>query len=941
MARALPILFFSILLMSVASRLNGQNHLVKGVIVDSSGQSLPGTTVVLTRASDSSMVKFALTDAEGKFRMQGIADGNYLLQMSYLGYQNFMMKVDLTPSDGLEKDLGRINMSEKTIEMNGVVIEADIIPIVFKKDTVEYNANAFKTQADAKVEDLLKRMPGIEVDAEGNLTAQGEKVQKVLVDGKEFFGQDPKTATRNLPAKAVDKVQVFDKQSDMAEFTGVDDGERMRTINLKLKEDYRQGVFGNAEAGGGADENFDPLRYKGRFSLNRFQKTTQISALGMLNNVNEQGFDVQDYVDFIGGMGNAMRTMGQGQGGGGNNNIPTSTNLNNGNVTSAAAGLNFNFTPSKKTRLNVSYFYSGLDNDVERNLVKTTFLEAGTFSTTESNLQNVGSGNHRLNLRLDQDLDSSTTLTIKATGLLQTGTNTTQDDRQNLNSNQFKTNQAIANFESNALNFNGDGEFQLKHRFKKAGRSLGANLKSTTGLSDGLGDLESLNFFYNPAGGTLIRVDTVNQHQENEGGQLKYSGEISYTEPIGKRFFMEGSYSHAYQKNLSIRDIFDIDETGTLQLNNLLSNRFENFYVTDVAGISLQRSGVKSSLTLGMKGEISALRGNLLLNDTTIRKQFINPLPRIRYRYQIAQSRRIEFNYNTNVSEPTIAQLSPIVDNSDPTRVSVGNPDLKAQYVHNARLGFFSFSPFSFTSIFANLSGSYTHNKITNSVLIDSNLVQTIRPVNVDRDINLNAFAGFGAPIKPLGMKFNLNARSGYNRGLVFVNQTLGNIGRLTQSGDFSLENRKKDKWDVRAGYKFTYSLTRYADNSVPEQQFFNQEIYADLTWDITPKWVLGSNFSYNLYGGEAFSGQTVALWKAYISRYLLKGNKMQVKLFAFDLLNQNTGVNRSSDLNFVQEETFQTVNRYVMLSLGYNILGFQKQQGGGQGMGRMMMMRP
>lgn len=924
MYRKLSLLLFMLVL--CAGLAQAQNHTLKGVIMDSTGSTMPGTTIVLIRAADSSFYKFSLTDGDGAFSLPGVENGKYVLQISYLGYQNFMMPLDVKPEDAPVRDLGKINLQEKNVELDGVVIEAEIIPIVFKKDTVEYNANAFRTTEDAKVEDLLKKMPGLEVDSEGNVTAHGEKVQKVLVDGKEFFGNDPKMATRNLPAKAVDKVQVFDKKSDMAEFTGVDDGELTRTINLKLKADYKEGMFGNAEVGVGSDEDLDPLRYKGRFSINRFQKKTQISTIGMINNVNQQGFGVQDYVDFMGGMGGMMRGMG----GGDNSGVSLSSNLNNGNVTSAAAGLNFNWQPGKNTRLTSSYFYSGMWNNAQRDLTKTTFLESGTFQTLENNTQQTRTNTHTVNVRFEHDIDSLQNIVAKVTGKYVDGQNETRDIRQNLLGENVLLNSTDARYNSLGLNLNGDASLQYNRKFNRRGRSFSANVQGTMTDNSTEGHLDSRNRFYFTDSSGLSYIDTVLQDQENLTQQLRYSGKLSYTEPLGNNGkYLEFNFTHAFQGNYSEKSFYDLDSiVGLRTLNETLSSEFENSYTTERGGLSFQWNGEKGRFTAGVDGEYSRLEGNLISHDTVITKSFLNPLPRLQYRYQFSQSRRLNFNYTTNVQEPTAQQLAPIVDNSDPTRITTGNPALRAAYVHTARLNFFSFSPFSFTSIFAGLNGTYTQNKITNAVTIDSSLVQIVRPVNVARDINLRANLGFNTPIKALGIKVNLNGSTSYNRGLTYVNTSLSNINRYVNTGDFSIENRNKESLDAKVGLRLTSNLTQYEVNEQLDQSFLTQEIYGDITWNIGEKWVLNTTMNYAVYGGQAFDEQQVVpIWNASVTRYLLPSNKLQVKLYAFDLLNKNSGVNRTSDLNYVQEEVYQTVNRYVMLSVGYSILGFQKEQ--------------
>lgn len=916
-------ILFSALLGLTAMTAHAQGHTLRGVIADSTGSAMPGTSVVILDAVDSTLVKFVLTNGDGAFNFGGVRDGKYLLQLSYIGYQNYMVPFEFKPGDPEVRDMGRINLEAQNVELDGVTIEADIIPIVFKKDTIEYNANAFRIQEGDKVEDLLRKMPGMEVDAEGNVTAHGEKVEKVLVDGKEFFGDDPKMATRNLPAKAVDKVQVFDKKSDATTFTGVDDGTRVRTINLKLKDDYKQGLFGSAEGGVGGNEELDPLRWKGKINVNSFKKNTQLSVIGVANNINEQGFSFQDYIDFMGGMASSMRALGGNSGGG----VSFLTNLNNGNVTSGGAGLNFNYTPSNNTRLSVNYLYNGIRNVAHRDLNKVNLFESGSFNTVEANEQFSESGSHRLNLQFDQNIDSMQGLTFKATGRYQNGTNSTDDIRQNLLASGSLLNATTAAYDSEGDSYSGTGTAQYKRKFNKLGRSLivEGNLELSEEANDGTLDSRYLVYNYD----SIFSVDTsmVLQDQRKVNDKLKYSGKINFTEPIGKSSYLEANLGHYYTYNSSEKLFFDRDGLGGSALNETLSNAYDNSYTTERGGLSFQTGKDKGRLTVGLDGEYSHLRGNLVTQDTVIEKTFINPLPSVRYQYQFGQGKRFQASYNTNVQEPTAQQLSPLVDNSDPTRISTGNADLRAEYVHSLRANYFHFDRFTFINLYGRVVGTYTQNKITDAVSFDSNFVQIVRPVNVARDLKVNSNAGINVPIKPLGIKLNLDAGASYNKGMVYVNTVLSDIDRTTLTGNFSISNRTKTKLDVTAGIRLSETFTAYAVNENLNQRYRTQALFGEFTWDVTPKWVINSTFNGSLYSGAAFNEeQFVPVWNAYIMRYLLPSNKLQVKLYAFDILNKNSGITRTADVNYVQEEVYRTLTRYVMLSVGYSLQGFQKE---------------
>ncbi len=346
------ILFF-VLISAVAS---AQKFTVKGQLKDSVG-TLPGATIMILQQKDSSLVQFGVSTAEGKFEVKGVAQGDYLFKASYTGYASPMQKITLQPQNGFELDLGVIQMHTKIKQLNEVIVKKEKDPVKVKRDTIEYNASSFKVKANANVEDLLKKLPGVEVDNSGTITAQGEQVQKVMVDGREFFGQDPKLATRNLPADAVDKVQVYDKKSDQTIFSGIDDGQRQKTVNLALKEEKRHAAFGNDMIGGGHDlvGTGGSGRFQATASLNRFDKGNQLSLLGMGNNVNQQNFSFADMANFSGAS----------TGGGGGQIQLQNTGLQNGIVTNYAGGANTNrMFNNRNTTVSANYFYNRMDQNL-------------------------------------------------------------------------------------------------------------------------------------------------------------------------------------------------------------------------------------------------------------------------------------------------------------------------------------------------------------------------------------------------------------------------------------------------------------------------------------------------------------------------------------------------------------------------------------------------
>jgi hypothetical protein len=931
--------FTLLLLLLGASTAMQAQFTLSGSVVDSSRQALANATLALLQASDSVLLSFALSDAEGKFTLKRVAAGEYLLQVSYLGFQTNTQRVEVRG----DLKLPPIEMRSKAVSMEEVKIEGERTPIFIKKDTIEYNADAFRTQPGDNVEQLLKRLPGVEVDKDGNVKAMGEDVQKVLVDGKEFFGNDPKMATKNLPAEVVDRVQVFDQKSDLAEFTGVDDGQRQKTINLNLKEDKKKGAFGNVMGGYGQTNWEQGLSnpehlYTSKLNVNRFTAKSQLSVIGMLNNVNQQGFSINEYINFMGGMQSLM----SGGGGGirlrlnaGAAGIPLNTGgtLNNGFVETGAGGLNFNADLGKKTELSTSYFFNHIANTLDQQTTREQFLNQDLFRTEEQSEQLTDNQNHRLNLRLRHEIDSMSNLLFRANAsynqseLLQLSESATRDLEGVTENASLRDNSSVGN------NLNATGSLSYRRRFQKKGRSLVATLDGSFQENEQSASLFSINSFRPDAPRSF--ADTIEQEHGQTNDQLNWGGKLSYTEPLGNRKYLQFNLEHKYFQNDWNREVYDLQpqQEPKRVLNTQLSNAYDRRYQYERGGMSLLVNGKKSSLTASMDLQRSLLDGELITLDTSIRQSFVNILPRLRYRYDFATTRNLSVDYRTNVQEPSLEQLSPIIDNTDPLNVYIGNPELRPEYNHNLNLRFMSFSQFSFTNFFAVLRARYTSNRITNAKWVDSLFRQITQPVNVDNDLNLSLFSNFGTPLRFIKSTLRLQANSNYSRSILFVNNIENRVNRLSGTFGISLENRKKDKVDAIIGAKFSPTQTRYSVSVEQNQDFVNQNYYADLTLNLGKNWMIKTSFDYTLYGGEVFGeDQSIALWEASITRYLLKNRRGQLTLTGFDLLNQNQGINRSSTFNYVEETQVRTLSRYVLLSFTYNLSKFGAQQGGGQG---------
>lgn len=911
--------------------LNAQNTILEGLVADSSGIGLPAATVVLMQPKDSVMTGFGMTESNGRFAIKRVASGDYLLQITYVGYETHYQAFRVEGQNP-KVNLGTIKMTPANTVLSAVNIQAQRAPMVFRKDTVEYNAGAFQTQPGSVVEDLLKKLPGVEVQSDGSIRAHGERVQNVLVEGKEFFGQDPKIATKNLPADAVDKVQLYDKKSERAEFTGIEDGRQEKTINLKLKEDKKKGYFGNANAGYGTKE-----RYEGRFNVNSFGKKTQLSAVGLANNNNQPGFSFEDYLNFMGGLSNFMgasssggrvrislnpEEMGISPGGG----------LNKGFTTSWAGGLNLNRDLGKHTQLSANYFYNRLQNDADRTVSRQNLLgNDQSFDSREMEDRLSRNANHRLNLTLRHKIDSFQDLRVRSRISFNDALLNSEANSETFDEAGIVQNESIRNNHTTGENLSANTDLMYRRRFGKKGRALVAeasfqksdNTRNGTFLSD-----------------NQYLTDTVNQRKSQQQRQkyaddaTNYGGTISYTEPLGRRQYLEWQLGHQQYANETNKAFYDIVTTPTPGevFNQALSTRYRRGYRYERGGMNYLLNREKYNLTLGATLQQSILDGKLLdPENPSIRRSFNRVLPSAFFDYDIATSRHFSLEYTTNLQEPSLEQLQPAVDNSDPLNVYAGNPNLRPEYNHNLGANLMLFDQFTMTSFFASLNTTYTQNQITNASSVDSLFRRFITPVNVERDVNVNAYLNFARPLRFMKSNLNISLNSTNNRGILFVNEQRNNTDRWVNSLDISLENRKKDKVDLSASARITHNSTRYSVSESLNQAFVNQRYRAEAVVYPNKHWAIGTAIDYLVYSAETFGeARQIPLWRASITRYVLKNRKGQIKLSGYDLLDRNLSISRSSQFNYIEEERTLNLSRYFMLSFAYSISGFGQKNNGG-----------
>ncbi len=925
-----------------------KNGTVKGLAFDTiSKQPVAAATITVLEKKDSSLVTFSMTGNDGRFELKGIPNGEYRLMITHVNYHNSNIIFSIS-DNSKNAELGSIVMNDKAKVLAEVIARNEEPPVTLINDTVQYNAGSFKVQPNANVEQLLKKLPGVKVEKDGTIKAQGEKVNKVLVDGKEFFGNDPKIATKNLPADAVDKVQVYDKQSDQAQLTGFEDGNYEKTINLKLKKDKKKGLFGKVNAGAGNHE-----RYEGKFNVNSFKGARQISAIGMGNNTNAEGFSFMDILNFTGELARMQR------GGAGNMNINISGDdasamgmnsggRNSGINTAWGGGLNYNNIIGTKLDFQSNYFYNRYNPNSESHIQRQYFLPDSSYFYSQNSFTDNLSNNHRFNLNTLYQLDSLNSIRIIPSLSFQKTDNRSQADYQTLSEDKLQTNEGFSNNTASNKGYNFKNDIIWRKKFARKGRTFSLTLQTSLNESDGEGGLSSINSFYNP-NGSLLKRDTLNQKSTTRGDLRGYNAKAVYTEPIWKRSLLEFSMGKSDSKSTSQKETHDYNKLNGKydQLNNSLTNDFENSYGYSGAGIRMRTQKKKYSYALGLSWQQAELEGKIIISDnkdSVISKTFRNFLPNARFQYNFTKFKSLSLSYNTATSQPSMAQLQPVPDNSNSLNIREGNPDLKQEYNHNIMGHLNLMSPYKNKNLFLFFNMQATKNKIVNydSVNLQTGIRKT-KPVNVNGVYNLNTNISYSMPVRFLKGSIELSSGGGYNSGKQLINTATGevvtnSIKTISIGPDLRLDMNPTEKLNIGVGTGFNYYKTKYSLQSALNTNYFSQEYSASVDWQMPKQFFFSTDFTYTINSQRAAGFNTkVPLWNASISKQVLKYNRGEIKFSARDLLNKNVGISRVTNNNYIEDSRVKTLRQFFLLSFTYSLSKTGLNNAAGAGM-RMIM---
>ena len=897
-------------------------HTIVGTVLDPSDSSpLIGVNLLLTSPSDTSATYFATSSIDGSFAFSKVKRGVYVLSGSYVGYVKLEKSVRV---EGRDIDLGSVYMEQDAEMLEELKIVGETPMSVQLGDTTQFNAQAFKTNPDASAEDLVRKMPGLTVE-NGTIKAQGEDVRRVLVDGKPFFGDDPSSSLKNLPADIIDKVQVLDQLSEQAQFTGYDDGDRTKTINIITKPNSRSGTFGRISGGYGTDD-----RYGVGGNLNIFKGDRRLTVLGMVNNISQLNFASEDLAGTSGGGG-----FRGGMGGRGGNNFYVGGQ--SGFTTTQSAGLNFSDKWGEKVEISGSYFFNHTNNTNSTVLNREYILAADSSQYySENNQSERGNYNHRFDVRLDYKIDSFNSITIRPRLNLQ------QSDSRSgvLGQTSFLDGGLINSMSNNqlsstsALNFSND--ILYRHSFRKAGRTISLNVNTEIGRNDGESYLDATNSYYT---GDIDRVELVDQDTENTSDRNRITANAVYTEPVGDKSQLMLEYRISYDESNSGRSVYDLFQEGAggREIDSTLSNNFENTYITNAAGVGYSKSGEKSRLRIGLNYQEARLSGTQLFpyyEET--QKTFGNLMPSLMYSYDFSKQDKLNIFYRTSTSAPSISQLQDVIDNTNPLQLRTGNSDLKQRYTHNFMTRFSSTNPEKSSNSFAMINASYTTDYITNatftaqndSLLSDGIMLykgsRLIKPVNVGSSWSLRSYYSYGTPLSVIKSNLNLGTGISYSNtpGLINTSKNTSQTFQVNQS--VTLSSNISESLDFTLSSSANYNIVKNTLQPGLNNNYLSQSNGAKFKWIFWKGFTIEHDLTHTWYAGlgDEFD-RSVLLMNIGIGKRLFKGDRGEIKITIFDVLNQNDNIQRTVNETYIEDRRTQSIQRYAMLTFSYNLRQF------------------
>jgi hypothetical protein len=898
---------------------------------------LKSAYVSLVSSEDSAKRKIFPTDNAGKFTFNGVMTGTYSLRASFLGYQEYRQTIVVTNDSTFQ--IPTIYLQESSKELNEVKVIGQVAATIQKVDTLQFNAKAYKVNPDANADEVMEKLPGAVID-NGKLQIQGDEVKQVMIDGKLFFGKDAMAALKNIPSEVIDKIQVFDQLSEQSQLTGLDDGNTNKTVNITTRPDMRNGIFGRNSAGFGTNDT-----YKVNASINRFKGNSRFTVLLQSNNINQQNFSSEDLLGVAsgsaqtrrGGGGSGNRGGGQ-QGGGTDNSGNFLVNNQPGYNTTNALGLNYSNEWGTKLKFQGSYFLNQANNSIVENTFQQYIQSNNTGQTyTKNSNSSTKSLNHRAYFRLEYKIDDKNSLIMTPNISVQ---------NTDLNSGYLgftalktqKLNDVINNNSSNNYAINFSNNILFRHRFTKIGRSLTFNLTTTYSNREADRLLKSVNNFY----GTNPSSRILNQDAITNANGWGFNTSLYYSEPIGKRNFVFISSSFGYNENQSERYAYNFSDSQ--QIYNRLDTLLSNVFNSDYYNYRIRTGFRRMTKDLQISAEVRYQNANLINEQIfpikyNLDRSFNNVLPSFSMRYNLnGKAKTLRFNYQTQTQQPSITQLQEVVNNNNPLRLSTGNASLSQEYQHQFSLRYTATSQTSFANFVALMSGNIVKRNITNSnfiasrdTLIAQNILlrtgsQLSRPVNLDGQYSFRGFLSYGFPLKVIKSNINSNFTANFTRTPGLNNNLLNYSDAQKYSFGLVLSSNISQNVDFTISSNSNFNSVQNTLSSSLNNRYFNQNVKFRLNIIIGNGFVFNTDATYYSYSGLSSTfNQAYTLWNMAIAKKIFKAQTGEIRLSVFDLLKQNTSIQRNITTNYIEDSQSNVLQQYFMLTFSYNLKKYWK----------------
>jgi len=878
-------LLFSLFFICINQGVMAQN--IKGIVVDEENLPLEFVSVALLQPKDSLLVKYTSTGIKGDFELDNIKEDTYLLQIYFMTYQANQRTLVVS---GKQLKLDTIQLKREVNELDEVVISA-VVPIKIKKDTIAFNTKAFKVRKDDNVGELIKKLPGIEVEADGTVNAQGQQITKILVDGKEFFNGDPQIALQNLSADALEFVEIIDESSDDARVSGVKDGERNKVLNLVLKRNKKFGFFGKAALGYGTDD-----RYVGRVDMNSFTNKTQFAVFGNLNNINNSGASIFE-------------------------RDGTKGNSQNGFLTTGIAGANYNYEIKEDYNFNLDYYYNYAKNNQATRSNRTEFSNKGDFDSDIDNISESISNNHNLNFSLRDrskvgvysvlrgDFKSDKRIEDRAV-------KTIYFDEDN---NEDTSSDRITQGEDDRK------KGGLTYSYRKKMNPNGRNFRFNSGLNfqDSFDqDHQISKNEYQLSDPNDYEISTELTTRDSNNKSIRYNFSFRYQEPIVENHFLNFTST----VNNEIRD-FDLVETKII--NETLQDPFayDQHYFVQTYDNALGYNYSLKKIQISVTGVYNIKRQSLDLEEQSlVDKEYKTLLPKFSFNYRYKKGNYLRLNYNQSLKFANAFQLSPIVNDFNPLRISFGNPDLTPSKVDafNARLYTHSFK--SANSFFINVKYTKTNNAIVSKRIFGENRVRYSTYENYGDKNVLTTYLHFSRKISKLGMRYALKLRGNLNDRTSIIGDEYNKAVTKGSMLGISFSNINKNIIDFTLGANLDLKNTTFSLQET-ENTTFQQVYFAKYDWDISNSINFNSQFKYSLYSDSNFASQAIPIWNVAVEYVFMSGKEGLLKFEVIDVLNKDVGIRIKSNSDYYEESFSENLGMYAMLSFTYSIKPSKKNK--------------